>query len=325
MQEKYIEINCCSADTLALEKPPGLITPLQPGTSGPDMFRVISVRPGFCMYAIRIDPKRMPGFDFKIQQTPVQFGFCLSGETRTQYNMGNRCRNAEFINRTGTNSVCCMSRIDGKSRLLSDKVSNCVAIQIDREILNQYLGTDADKIPAPCRQVLDGEHPICGLPMTGEMHQTAAQVFATTYKDAARQLFLEAKALELLSLQIARLIREPSPEVKSLTSAETENIRAAGDILINSMQEPPTIAELARMVGTNEFKLKKGFKQVFNATIFQFLQHHRMAAARDIIVNQGANVSQAADFIGYVNIGHFIACYKKAFGSTPGAHKQATR
>jgi len=325
MKEKHLEINCRSADTLALEKPAGLTVPLRPGTSGPDIFSVTSVRSGFCMHATRIDPKRMRRYSFEIQQTPVQFGFCLSGNTRFSYGKSVGTRNAEFINRSGTNCICRMSQVTGLSHMLSDEVCNSVAIQIDRHILDSYLGSEMDKIPARCRRVLDGEHPLCGLPMTGEMFQTAAQIFTPPYKGAALQLFLEAKALELLSLQISHLTRElpGTNKGKSLNAADTEKIRAAGDILIQKMQDPPTIAELARLVGTNEFTLKKGFKQVFNTTVFQFLQHHRMAAAREYLLNQGANVSQAADFVGYVNIGHFIACYKKAFGTTPGSHKQA--
>ena len=324
MVEKYLKIDCSSADTLAIEQPEALTAPLQPGKSGPDIFCIVPVRPGFCMYATRIDPKRMPGYGFEIEQTPVQFGFCLSGQNHTRYTAGTCFRDSEFINRPGTNSICCMSHASGCSRPLSEEVSNNVAIQIDRDILHSYLTTETDKIPAQCRRVLNGESPLCSLSMTGEMYRVAAEVFSATYKGAARQLFLEAKALELLSLQLAHLTRETTaPQSRPLSTAEIDQIRAAGDILINEMQTPPTIALLARRVCTNEFKLKKGFKQVFNTTIFQFLQHHRMATARDMIENKGANVSQAADFVGYVNIGHFIACYKKAFGTTPGAHKQS--
>lgn len=320
-----MKIDCCSADTLAVEKPEALTAPLKPGKAGPDIFRIVPVRPGFCMYAIRIDPRQMPGYDFEIEQMPFQFGFCLSGNTHTRYTTGTCSRNSEFVNRTGTNSICRMSHAAGRSQSLSDQVSSSVAIQIDRELLDSYLAAETDKLPSQCRRVLNGESPLCGLSMTGEMHQAAAQVFTAAYKGAARQLFLEAKALELLSLQISHLVRDSGARAgKPLNGADVESIRAAGDILINEMQTPPTIAALARRVGTNEFKLKKGFRQVFNTTIFQFLQHHRMAAAREMIVNRNANVSQAADFVGYVNIGHFIACYKKAYGTTPGTHKQSS-
>lgn len=275
------------------------------------------------MYAVRMDPKRIPGYGFEIENAPVQFAFCLSGKMQTVYNKGSGSRDAVFLNRAGTNSVCRMSGVTGRSRSLSDEACSCVALQIDRELLDGYLEAGINNIPSGCRNVLDGEASICALAMTGEMYQAASQVFTTLYSGSARQLYLESKALELLALQVNLLTREPaSAGDRPLSRQETDCIRSAGEILVNEMQHPPTITGLSRMVGINEFKLKKGFKQVFGTTVFQFLQYHRMTSAREMIVNKGANVNQAADFVGYVNVGHFIACYKKAFGATPGDHKR---
>lgn len=319
---KKLKFDYDSADTLAGTNPAEFNSKLlDPGQSGPDIFRVTPVRPGFCMYATRMDPRKISGYGFEIERAPLQFAFCLSGRMHTIYNKEKGCRSAEFINQPGTNSICNMSRVTGETRPLSDEVSNCVALQIDREILATYLSSGMEKVTGRIRRVLNGEMPICGLPMTAEMHLAACQVFTTIFKGSARQLYLEAKALELLSIQIDHMTRESLSE-KSLSGSDRKRIRAAGDILIRKMQAPPTIAALSRMVGINECKLKKGFKQVFGATVFQFLQQHRMACAREMIINKGATVGQAADFVGYVNTGHFIACYKKAFGTTPGNHKR---
>ena len=191
------------------------------------------------MYATQIDPKRMPGYEFEIEQAPIQFGFCLSGKNHTQYTAGTPSRNSELLNHSGTNTICHMTHATGSSTLLSGEVSSSVAIQIDKEILDNCLLMEMGKIPSDCRRVLNGESPLCELTMTGEMHKIAAQIFTAPYEGTARQLFLEAKALELLSLQIAHLTRESSNQKGTpLNKREIESIRAAGDILINEMQAP---------------------------------------------------------------------------------------
>lgn len=322
---KNLKINYGSADDLAGTAPADFTRQLAPGKSGPDVFSIIPVRPGLCMYAVRIDPGQMPEYEFEIEKAPLQFGYCLSGRTHTKYNGKTECTKAEFINRAGTNSICRMSGTSGVSRLLSKDAFNSIAIQIDPQILTGYLASDMGNIPEQCRRVLLGEFPICGLAMTSSMLRVANQVFTCVFKKSARQLFMEAKALELLSLQVDLLTRTLGvSRERTLTADEQERIRFAAEIMIRDMQDPPTITVLSRKVGINEFKLKKGFKQVFGTTMLKFIQQHRMACARDMIVNQGANVSQAADFVGYVNIGHFIACYKREFGTTPGNHKRGT-
>ncbi len=315
-------INYHSADDLAETEPSELLNSLSPGQAGPDMFSITPVRKGFCMYAVRIDPRQLAEYEFEIEHAPLQFGYCLSGSTHTVYTGKKKSIGAQFTNCAGTNSICRMSGTAGISRLLSHQTVNSIAIQIDSALLARYLDRDMKDIPDPCRQVMQGQSFICGLPMTGAMLNTAHQVFACGLTGASRQLFMEAKAVELLSLQVDLLTRATGlPPVKPLIPEEEDRIRDAAQILIRDMQAPPTISILARKAGLNEFKLKKGFRQVFGTTILQYLQHHRMAFARDMILNQGATVSQAANQVGYINIGHFIACYKKQFGATPGSHK----
>ncbi len=323
-EPKPFRINYDSADDLASKDPAELSNSLAPGReTGPDMFSITPVRKGFCMYAVRIDPGLLSEYEFEIEHAPLQFGYCLSGSTHTVYTGKKSSIRAQFTNSAGTNSICRMSGTAGVSRLLSQQTVTSIAIQIDAALLARYLDLDLKDMPEPCRRVMQGKSPICGLPMTGAMLNAAHQVFACDLAGASRQLFMEAKAVELLSLQVDLLTRTTGlAPVSPLIPEEEERIRNAARILVRDMQAPPTISVLARKAGLNEFKLKKGFRQVFGTTILQYLQHHRMAFARDMILNQGATVSQAANQVGYINIGHFIACYKKQFGATPGSHKR---
>ena len=69
-----------------------------------------------------------------------------------------------------------------------------------------------------------------------------------------------------------RIINSPHRKVITLKAYDVELIHAAKDILINEMDNPVTIIELAHKVWLNDFKLKSGFKQEFGTTIFNYQQ-----------------------------------------------------
>ena len=47
-----------------------------------------------------------------------------------------------------------------------------------------------------------------------------------------------------------------------LCPQDIEQLHRAKDILVQQAKMPPTLVELARMVGVNERKLKQGFRQL---------------------------------------------------------------
>ncbi|WP_126244206.1 helix-turn-helix transcriptional regulator [Chitinophaga rhizosphaerae] len=78
---------------------------------------------------------------------------------------------------------------------------------------------------------------------------------------------------------------------------------------------------LCRRFGLNEFKLKKGFKQLFGNTVFGYVQEMRMKTARRLIVEEKRNVNEVADFLGYSSPNHFSAAFKRLYGFPPAKLK----
>lgn len=75
-----------------------------------------------------------------------------------------------------------------------------------------------------------------------------------------------------------------------------------------------------RLVCLNEFKLKRGFHQVFGTTAFGCLHQARMTRAYELL-RAGQPVTRAAAEVGYTNVSHFGAAYRKRFGVLPSAMK----
>ena len=74
---------------------------------------------------------------------------------------------------------------------------------------------------------------------------------------------------------------------------------------------PITIKELSRKVAINECYLKKGFKEMFGTTIFDFYQSQRMEHAKYLLYEKGLSVTEVSMLLGYSSISHFSTPFKK--------------
>ncbi len=291
-----------------------------PGDSE-DSLQVVSIRPGLHIATLQSNPEIMPCYKFDIEHAPVGFFFSLSGKLETFLERGRGKQPASIVNQRGINSVICLDGAKGYSHSLSHEIGESVSIFVDPQMLIGLIAEELDEISLESRDFLQQKNLFFSLPMTGEMYHVAIRALYHPYHGTAARLHLEACGLELLALQIERFTKEIHRE-KPLCRLDEERIRMAGDSLVRQMESPPTISALAAQVGMSSTKLKKGFKQVFDVSIGQFLLQHRMIRARELILNQQIDVTQAAFSVGYSNVSHFIRYYKKTFGVTPGRDKQ---
>ena len=99
--------------------------------------------------------------------------------------------------------------------------------------------------------------------------------------------------------------------------SDREKILKAREVLIQSIGEPVTIKELSRKVAMNECYLKKGFKEMFGTTIFDFYQSQRMEHAKYLLYEKGLTVTEVSVLLGYSSISHFSTAFKKHTGIKP--------
>ena len=99
--------------------------------------------------------------------------------------------------------------------------------------------------------------------------------------------------------------------------ADRDKIVKAREILLQHIGEPITIKALSRKVAMNECYLKKGFKEMFGSTIFDFYQSQRMEHAKYLLYEKGLNVTEVSVLLGYSSISHFSTAFKKHTGLKP--------
>jgi len=157
-------------------------------------------------------------------------------------------------------------------------------------------------------------------PITAEMHQLLHDIRHCTREGLLKRLFIEAKIRELLLLQLEQgQAPPPCLDRPTLRPDEQQKIEASRQLLESSYATPPTLPELARLVGLNEFKLKQGFRQQFGTSVRAYLIQFRLNKARQLLLAAEYSVGEVAALVGYKNGAHFTAAFKEKFGVLPSA------
>lgn len=145
------------------------------------------------------------------------------------------------------------------------------------------------------------------------------EIINTDSKDPLFSILLESKILEILYLSLSKDLGE----INKLYFHEKEKIIEARNILYNLYQNPPSIYRLASMISSNEFKLKQGFRLLYNNTVYGVLSEYRMEKAKQYLLDTQMPVSEIALQIGFEHQSSFCKAFKRQFLMTPVEYRNS--
>jgi AraC-like DNA-binding protein len=158
------------------------------------------------------------------------------------------------------------------------------------------------------------------LPLCGKTRTVLDSLMNHTYTDSMENIFINAQTQMLLLYSMECMAGEGEEDFacKFLENeADREKISLAREVLIQHIGEPLTIRELSRKAAINECYLKKGFKEMYGTTIFDFFQSQRMEHAKYLLYEKGLTVTEVSASLGYSSISHFSTAFKKHTGLKP--------
>ncbi|MCA1336893.1 helix-turn-helix transcriptional regulator [Pseudooceanicola marinus] len=139
-------------------------------------------------------------------------------------------------------------------------------------------------------------------------------------RDATRAA---AKLQELLCLTVEELEKEVEfRSALTFSQRELEMFEQARDKLSTDFSTHYTVPVLARELGTNATKLKRGFKFLYGKTIFDFRKAYRMDHAMQLLRQRDMSVAEVAREVGYERQASFTAAFKAHFGVLPKTARQ---
>lgn len=184
-------------------------------------------------------------------------------------------------------------------------------------VLRELLGVR--ELPAPFREVTESIEaaPLVSRDMTAGLYRLLEEIVNADAKGASRALWHEAKGLELLALMTDELMESDRGQRPHLSAYDVDRLQRARLRLVENLEEPPTLAELARTAGFSETRLKSAFKALFGTSVFAYLRAARLEEARRLVLERHLNVSEAAIRVGYSNPSKFAAAFRRQFNISP--------
>lgn len=157
--------------------------------------------------------------------------------------------------------------------------------------------------------------------LSNEYFSYLNQIIMSSPGRAVDWLQLESSFLSMMSSSINQFSEDSVGKKTTVTILDQELSVNVARILRNRIQEPPGLVELARLLGTNEFKLKKVFKEVTGYTVFEYLRKIRMEKAAQLLIRRDRTIMHIAQSVGYQNQSSFTKAFRLYYGMNPSDYQ----
>lgn len=160
------------------------------------------------------------------------------------------------------------------------------------------------------------------LPISDGILAVLEQLMAPRAKGISGYIYLKAKALELLALQLQHKKENPSCHLGNLGPTGLKKIYKVRKVLNENLHKNLSLGELAMEVGLQQNALNQEFKRLFGYTVQDYFYSEKMKKAQDRLENTSLLVYQIAEEVGYKNATHFTAAFRRQFGITPKQYRK---
>ncbi|HSC53726.1 MAG TPA: AraC family transcriptional regulator [Phnomibacter sp.] len=242
-------------------------------------------------------------------ENALELKFCLAGRA---YCDEDECEEGVVCKKTGLDN--CKEEVD---------TVDVYSFRFTSTYLHQFVSTKSAISEA--ERYLNFEHKQTSahiIPLCNKNRVILGSLFNHRYTGSLENIYLNSQIQFLLVYSMDCLFgegdRDKVYQCKFLEDERgREAIAKARELLLKHIGDPITIKELARKVATNECYLKKGFKEMFGTTIFDFYQSQRMEHAKYLLYDKGLSVTDVSALLGYSSISHFSTAFKKHTGIKP--------
>jgi AraC-like DNA-binding protein len=153
------------------------------------------------------------------------------------------------------------------------------------------------------------------LKLTPQMVQVIHSIFNSQLSGSLKKLLIEAQVQELVAMQLHTMLG--NTEGRNSHTSKADVFYAIRDYLDATFLQEHTLKSIARNFGLNDFALKKGFRENFNSTVFEYLLNKRLEHGRELLLSSAQTIQQISTTVGYKYANHFSAAFKKKFGINP--------
>ncbi|MEX0997286.1 MAG: AraC family transcriptional regulator [Flavobacteriaceae bacterium] len=275
--------------------------------------KTIAFEDGFTVMYLQNETTEKQQIEKRVDSSFIQFHFCVKGQATFIFNEGRYT----------------LPLLDEKSLLLYNPQrelpinisvapkSWVVSVLVSIKKFHTLFSEDASYVDFLMDENTDKKYYQDGS-ISPSMAVVLSQILNFNLNTSVKHIYLKGKIYELIALYFNRPDEVDVEQCPFLADEDNlRKIRKAKEIIIKNMAEPPSLQELSDEIGLSLKKLKEGFKEVYGDTVFGFLLDYKMEYARKLLETGSHNVNEVGLKVGYSTSSHFIAAFKKKFGTTP--------
>lgn len=156
-----------------------------------------------------------------------------------------------------------------------------------------------------------------------EVPTVAARMAATALlrpvcRGAMQSMMLEGVAMQVMAGFLDALSGH-TDTAPGITTRERHAAHDAYAMLMDAIQAPPGIGELASAVDLSARRLDQVFHEIFGGSVFATLRRERMQHALAALQSENLPVKTVAWRVGYSHVANFSRAFQAHFGMTPTA------
>jgi AraC-like DNA-binding protein len=235
---------------------------------------------------------------------------CIAGASRFSGSAGD-----EVIFREGYSTVTTFASSLGEREYEADRSVVQLRLSLSRHWLDRHFGPDH------CPHLFErgALRVVSHRPISGEAQVAARQLLAGGPAGPLKRLFIQGQALSILAAELDCLGHGTQGTDPRFLPRDMAAAHRARQILLDEYQTPPSVEELARRVGINQFKLKQLFHGLFRTTPYALLLETRMHQAYRMLESTRCQVGAAARAVGYGHASNFSTAFLRYFGVSPNS------
>jgi AraC family transcriptional activator of pyochelin receptor len=259
------------------------------------------------------DKEREKTIVYPVEIKQIQLHFVLKGGLRFSFN-----ENTYFLEAKEDQTLLLFNSqkaLPISAELEKDTQWLCLVLSIDG--LHALFSEHAKIIPFLNTETQETKFYSQG-ELSPAMAIVVSQLMENRLHTALKNIYNKGKVYELISLYFNKTEDTDLEQCPYLADDQNiRKIRQAKEIIVAEMNEPPTLERLAKTIDLPLKRLKEGFKQLYGDSVYGFLFQHKMEFARKLLLSNKYSVGEIGLRVGYSTPSHFIAAFKKKYGTTP--------
>ncbi len=218
--------------------------------------------------------------------------------------------------------ICCYANTQKTAYAFCEagKPARFTKIIVTRTYFDQFLQSRYGDSYEMSRNALDF---LIQNPNSPELNFVFQQIKDCPAKGKTRNLYMEGKVMEILSLVTHNREQEQNRRrlpVK-LDKKDKRSLAKTVTFMKKDLSAYPSIETLAHTANMSPSRFQMAFRQVYGTTAYEYLKVMRMNYALLLLQNSDDNIRIVALKVGYRNAGHFAKLFKETYGMSPREYR----